>query len=111
MSTIKTVPIEATVTLATTADIQHMCPFVHEVDNGSVTITWETGGWTIELHSLRAYLGTFADREISHEDLTQEIHNELSSRHGFKAMTVSTTWRTAGMEVQCSTSPTPVGLL
>lgn len=106
----QTVPVDAEVTVTTKAPLQHMCPFVQEVDNGTITITWETDGWTFELHSLRAYLGTFADREISHEDLTQEIHYELSSRHGFKAMTVSTTWRTAGMEVQCSTSPTRVGL-
>ena len=99
-----TVPIEATVTLTTTADIQHMCPFVHEVDNGTVSVTWDADGWTLELHALRAYLNTFNDREISHEELTEEIRNELGSHHGINNVTVESTWRTAGMEVRCSTS-------
>jgi NADPH-dependent 7-cyano-7-deazaguanine reductase QueF len=110
VNTPTTVPIEATVTLTTTADIQHMCPFVKEVDNGSVTITWEAQGWTIELHSLRAYLNTFHDREISHEELTDEIGAELGSYHGISVKSVNTNWRTAGMEVTCSFLPTPVGL-
>lgn len=105
-----TVPIEATVTMTTTADIQHMCPFVNEVDNGKVTIGWATEGWTFELHALRAYLNTFQEREVSHEDLTDEIRAELSGHHGINNVTVNTSWRTAGMEVQCSTSPILVGL-
>lgn len=109
MSAVKTVPIEATVALATTADIQHMCPFVQEVDNGKVTITWEAEGWTIELHSLRAYLNTFQDREISHEELTEEIGVELNSHHGITIKYITTAWRTAGMEVMCSFLPTRVG--
>jgi NADPH-dependent 7-cyano-7-deazaguanine reductase QueF len=107
---VKVAPIEATVTLTTTADIQHMCPFVHEVDNGSVAITWEADGWTIELHSLRAYLNTFNDREISHEELTEEIGAELGSYHGINNVSVNSSWRTAGMEVKCFSSLTRVGL-
>jgi NADPH-dependent 7-cyano-7-deazaguanine reductase QueF len=84
-----------------------MCPFVNEVDNGTITITWEADGWTLELHSLRAYLSTFQDREISHEELTEEIRAELSTHHGINEVTVNTNWRTAGMEVRCCTSPTP----
>ena len=103
---IKTVPVEAVVTMTATADIQHMCPFVHEVDNGAVTITWATDGWTIELHSLRAYLGTFQNREISHEELTEEIRAEISSHHGIASVRVESSWRTAGMGVICGTSLT-----
>jgi uncharacterized PurR-regulated membrane protein YhhQ (DUF165 family) len=105
----ETVPIEATAHLTTTATIQHMCPFVHEVDNGTITIAWHADGWTLELHSLRAYLDTFSDREISHEELTEEIRAELSTSHGINEVTVNTKWRTAGMEVRCSTSPIPAG--
>lgn len=104
MSDIKTVPIEAVVNMNATADIQHMCPFVHEVDNGTVTITWEAQGWTIELHSLRAYLNTFSDREISHEELTDEIRAELGSHHGINSVSVTSNWRTAGMEVVTSST-------
>ena len=106
-----TTPIEAAVRMETTASIQHMCPFVHEVDNGTITVAWETDGWTFELHSLRAYLNSFQDREISHEDLTAEVEAELSGHYGIEAVSVSTTWRTAGMEVLCSTSPILVGQL
>jgi len=103
---LKTVPVEANVTLTTTADIQHMCPFVNEVDNGTVTITWDADGWTIELHSLRAYLNTFHAREISHEELTDEIRAEIGFHHGINNVKVESTWRTAGMEVVVSsTSP------
>lgn len=104
---VTTVPIEATVTMSATAGIQHMCPFVHEVDNGTVAITWKAEGWTIELHSLRAYLSTFADREISHEELTEEIRAETSSHHGINNVSVTSSWRTAGTGITCI-SPTPV---
>lgn len=110
MSDTLLVPIEANVTMCTTAGVQHMCPFVNEVDNGSVTITWDTDGWTLELHALRKYLNTFSDREISHEELTSEIRAELNSHHGINAVAVESAWRTAGMEVRCSTSPTRAGL-
>ncbi len=104
------VPTDAAVTLTANAAIQHLCPFVQEVDSGDITVTWDTDGWTFELHSLRAYLKSFTHREISHEDLTEEVRAELSSHHGVKSVTVTTTWRTAGMGVTCSTSPIPAGL-
>lgn len=104
-----TEPVEASVRLTATAHIQHLCPFVQEVDNGTITIVWDTDGWTLELHALRAYLNTFTDREISHEDLTDEVRAELACHHGIGNVDVSTTWRTAGMEVACSTSPIRAG--
>jgi len=103
MSEVKTVPIEAVVQMQATAPVQHMCPFIQEVDNGTVTVTWEAAGWTFELHSLRAYLETFAGREIAHEELTAEIQAELSGAHGINAVTVDSSWHTAGMEISCST--------
>lgn len=104
-----TVPIEADVTMTTTAEIQHMCPFVQEVDNGTITVSWRADGWTFELHALRSYLDTFHNREISHEELTNEVRAELSGHYGIEEVTVSSAWRTAGMEVSCSTSPILVG--
>lgn len=110
MTAAETFPTEATVRMTATAPIRHMCPVVQEVDNGTITIGWDTDGWTLELHKLRAYLGTFQDREISHEDLTNEVRAELSGHHGINAVTVNTTWDTAGMDIQCSTSLIPVAL-
>lgn len=111
MSGIVTVPVEAGVRMSATSSIQHMCPFVQEVDNGTITIAWDADGWTLELHALRSYLNTFMDREVSHEELTDEIRAELSAHHGISGVTVETAWRTAGMEVQCSTSRILVGQL
>ena len=89
-----------------TAQVQHMCPFVHEVDNGTVTITWRTRGRTIELHSLRAHLSTFAETEISHEQLTETIGTEIRRLPGIDLVTVESAWNTAGMEVNCCISET-----
>ena len=105
----RTVPIDSVVQMSATADIQHLCPFVNEVDNGTVTITWKAAGWTFELHSLRDYLNSHKDREISHEDLTAEIRAELGSHHGINNVTVETKWRTAGMEVTYSSWLIPAG--
>lgn len=106
MSAIKTVPVEAHTRLSAEANIQHLCPFVQEVDNGTLTVAWDADGWTLELHALRAYFSTFSDREISHEELTSEVQAELSSHHGINNVSVTSNWRTAGMEITCSTSPT-----
>lgn len=106
-----TVPIEAAVRMSATSPIQHMCPFVHEVDNGTITVGWDADGWTFELHALRAYLGTFAGREISHEELTAEVKAELSGHYGIEDVSVSTAWDTAGMAVKCATSQIPVAQL
>lgn len=95
------------VTMTATAPLHHQCPFVHEADNGTVTITWSTCGKTIELHSLRQYLEAFRELEISHEELTDRIRYDLEGVQGIYALNVETTWETAGMGIKCSTSPTP----
>lgn len=104
-----TVPAEGHTHLSVKSSIQHMCPFKNEVDCGTITVAWQVDGHTLELHSLREYFHSFIDREISHEELTDEIRAELSTHHGITDVTVSTRWHTAGMEVECSTSPTPAG--
>lgn len=98
-----TVPVESTTRMTVTSPIQHLCPFVTEVDNGNVTVSWDANGWTFELHKLRAYFDTFHDREISHEELTAEVQAELSGHHGIGNVTVSSAWSTAGMAVVCFT--------
>lgn len=103
---IRTAPSTADVTLSATAPLVHRCPFVDEVDNGTVTISWRVDGQTLELHSLRVYLNGFRDSEISHETVTDRIRHDLATIPGVADVTVSTTWDTAGMEVTCSTSPT-----
>jgi len=105
------VPTTAGVRMTVTADVQHLCPFVNEVDNGAVTVTWQANGATFELHSLRDYLNGFKNSEISHEMLTDRILRDLSTTQGVEIVSVESTWDTAGMEVQCSTLPTLAGAM
>lgn len=97
----------ADVTVTTTAELHHMCPHVDEADHGTITITWRTNGSTIELHSLADYLAMWKDSRVAHEDITDRIRHDLSALPGIELITVDTRWRTAGIEVTCSTSPTP----
>jgi NADPH-dependent 7-cyano-7-deazaguanine reductase QueF len=92
------------------APLVHRCPFRDEVDAGGVAIRWEVDTRTFELHSLRAYLDTWRDVVISHEDLTETLRVQLSGHPGLTLLSITTAWDTAGMEVQCSTLPTLAGL-
>jgi len=94
-------PIEP-VRVEIVAPVRKRCPFRDEIDWGEVTITYETNATAIELHSLAAYLATFTDRPMSHEDFVVEVRLWLDR----PSVEVSSRWTTAGMEVECSTSPT-----
>lgn len=94
------VPEESTARVAVEGPLRHMCPHVAEVDDGTVRIEWTCAGQTLELHSLAAYLGSFADERISHEELTRQLRDELAGLHGIADVTVATTWHTAGLAVQ-----------
>ena len=103
------VPVDSAVTVTVTASMTHLCPFVDEVDHGTITITWQPdteGGHTIELHSLRAYLDGFAEDRIAHEDLTRRVADDLDTLPGLTVTAVESGWLTAGMGVRCSTTPT-----
>lgn len=105
----KTVPDESDVTVTATTQMRHLCPHRDEVDRGTIAITWECAGQTIELHSLAEYLKTWHKARISHERLTDRIQHDLALP-GIGEVRVESTWNTAAMEVRCSTSPTPVDL-
>lgn len=99
MSAVETVPCDGAVTMTVTADLIHRCPFVDEVDRGTVEIRWTTAGRTVELHSLTAYLRTWADVQVSHEAVTDRIAAELD-RGGIRDVHVTTRWVTAGSAVE-----------
>lgn len=105
----KTVACSAPVEMEVTAPLRHLCPFVDEVDSGTVTIRWSTRGGTFELHALGQYLRDWAESTISHEEITDRIFHDLQALRA-DVIEVVTTWTTAGMEVRCSTSPTPAVL-
>jgi NADPH-dependent 7-cyano-7-deazaguanine reductase QueF len=85
--------------------VTHLCPFRDEVDNGAITILWVVGGAsTFELHALRAYLDSWSDTQVSHEDLTSQVLDFLNSLDGPDVLEVESTWNTAGGEVTVSCS-------
>ena len=86
-------------TMTVTAPVRHLCPFKDEVDDGTVRITYSLAGRTLELHSLRAWLDTLADRTVSHEDLTRALSDTLTHEHHLADVRVVTEWETAGMHV------------
>lgn len=93
------VPEEAPVRVTITSAMRHLCPHVDEVDNGTVTLAWTCAGQTLELHSLAAYLQSFAGERISHEELTRQLQADLATLHGIADVAVTSAWATAGMAV------------
>lgn len=105
MNPLERVQVKAVVDITVYRELRHLCPFKGELDIGRVKIELcSADGWTTELHSLDEYLQAFAILEISHEELTDVIAVDT------RAIRVTTYWRTAGMEVRCSTSPTPAAV-
>lgn len=92
-------PCSSPVAMTWTGPLNHLCPFVPEVDEGTVTITWITAGATLELHALAAWLGDFAGDKVSHEDITEDIRAALNQLAGIAGVDVTTRWTTAGGEV------------
>lgn len=95
-----TVPCDNDVTLTVTRAMQHLCPFVDEIDYGTITIQWTVNGFTLELHSLAAYLDAFTESHLTHENITDRIRHDLSTIPGINNVTVETTWVTAGFTVK-----------
>lgn len=108
MSVVETVQENADVTVTAVGNLRHRCPHRNEIDRGRVAITWRVSGQSYELHSLAEYLRSFADAELSHEQITDRISHDLSVTDGIELVSVESTWDTAGLEVRCSTSQTPV---
>lgn len=71
------VPVASTAAVTISSPIRHLCPFTDEADAGTVTITWTCRGATLELHSLAAWLDSFADQTISHEELPAAVADGL----------------------------------
>lgn len=82
-------------TAAATMPLTHLCPFVEEVDHGSVTLEWRVENRTLELHSVRDWLATFAAVKVSHEQLTGDLYDLLLNL-GLTGLAVTTRWETAG---------------
>lgn len=76
------------------AEIIKRCPYVDEIDLGTVEIAFD--GPARELHGLAAHLASYRDVAISHEDFTRAIADANPA-----ARCVTTRWRTAGLSIEC----------
>lgn len=97
---LRLVEVEADgVRVSATSPMTHQCPFADETDHGTAHLSWVARGQTVELHSLQAWLAEFAPVMVSHEALTTQLWVALSGL-GLEGVRVTTTWTTAGMDVQ-----------
>lgn len=53
------------------------CPFVEEIDDVTVTVHYVAEDKVVELHDLAAYIDSFEDVQLSHEDFAQGIRTRL----------------------------------
>lgn len=97
-----TIPYSATgpTTLTVRAPLAHICPVVSEPDYGTVTITYKPATRLLELHALAGFLRSFADKKITHEDLTADLATVLRIALAPEALTVTTSWTTAGLDYE-----------
>lgn len=93
-----TVDTPAEVYVTATGSLRHRCPYVDELDEGTVEITWSTLGATFELHALRAYLDQWEDVKVSHEELAAMIRVDLDVP-GLRVTEVVVRFPTANLEV------------
>lgn len=103
MSLPDVVPCDRPTVVTITAPLVHQCPHREETDHGHVTITWTTDGATLELHSLAKYLASWSASVISHEYLTDTMAHALGTIPGVVLNDLSTSWKTAGMDVVVKT--------
>lgn len=101
MSLPEVVPCSADVLVTATGPLRHMCPFIAEIDEGQVTITWWCAGATFEIHSLAEYLAGWKDAEISHEQVVDRIYHDLATTSPLVVdVTVAARFVTAGLSVE-----------
>jgi NADPH-dependent 7-cyano-7-deazaguanine reductase QueF len=98
---IEVIACDNNVTVRVVTQLTHKCPYRDEIDEGQADISWTVDGRTFELHSLAAYLATWKDSEVSHEQITDRIAHDLSTVEGVSDVRVATDWTTAGMRVTC----------
>lgn len=82
------------------ATLVHLCPHVPETDAGTVELSWRCAEMTLEMHSLAAYLASWSDQQVSHEELTLQLVRDVEMVDGVTDVDATTRWRTAGMAVQ-----------
>ena len=71
-----------------TPEFTCVCPMTGQPDFATVTITYTPGPKIVELKSLKLYLWSFRNEGAFHEDVTNQILNDLVAALSPVAMTV-----------------------
>lgn len=104
VETVKAALMDA-VDVTVTGPLHHLCPYKDEADSGTVTIAWRSANTTFEMHSLAAFLNYWRSKRISHEELVDEIFEQLQHLAADDApdiRSVTACFTTAGMTVEVS---------
>jgi 7-cyano-7-deazaguanine reductase len=73
-----------------------LCPITGQPDFGTVTITYVPHEKIVELKSLKLYLWSYRDGGAFHEDVTNQILDDLVAAIRPRSMTVHTLWNVRG---------------
>ena len=79
-----------------TSDFTCLCPMTGQPDFATVTITYVPDQSIVELKSLKLYLWSFRDEGAFHEDVTNQILDDLVAAVAPRTMTVHTNWNVRG---------------
>lgn len=83
-----------------TADVTADCPYDHIVDEYVVTVEYRPGEHVVELQSYADHLAGYADREISHERLTETLFQRLRAELDPAALAVTVRGEHYGVDVE-----------
>jgi 7-cyano-7-deazaguanine reductase len=79
-----------------TPELTCLCPVTGQPDFGTVEITYVPDTSIVELKSLKLYLWSFRDEGHHHEDVTNEILDDLVALLAPRRMRVVTRWNVRG---------------
>lgn len=79
--------------ITATMPMVKQCPYVDEIDVGTVTFTW--AGDAPDLHNVAANVQSWAAQKATHEEATRALADTWGAQ-------VETAWRTGGMDVTCA---------
>lgn len=73
-----------------------VCPMTGQPDFATLTLTYVPDEVIVELKSLKLYLWSFRDEGHFHEDITNQILDDLVAALSPRRMTVETAWNVRG---------------
>jgi 7-cyano-7-deazaguanine reductase len=79
-----------------TPEFTCLCPMTGQPDFATVTVTYVPDEKLVELKSLKLYLWSFRDTGAFHEDITNQILDDLVAAIAPRRMTVHTDWNVRG---------------